>query len=106
MVAHLERMPAAQGVDLEWAEPEEAYARAFRDYGIDVENLPPTEAAARIAASPIKVDLAVTLDYMAWNLRDRGPGHPDHWQRLFDIALGRGPRRPPESVARHRQANG
>ena len=38
------------------------YLQAFREYGIDVEVLPPEEAAARIAARPIRVDLAVALD--------------------------------------------
>ena len=38
------------------------YPKAFRDYGIDVEALTPEEAAARIAARPIRVDLAVALD--------------------------------------------
>jgi tetratricopeptide (TPR) repeat protein len=51
------------------------YLQAFREYGIDVEALPPEEAAARIAARPIRVDLAVALDRcveisVKWRLSD------------------------------------
>src|SRR5262249_10892594 len=38
------------------------YAAAFRDYGIDVEALSPREAAARIGARTIRVELAAGLD--------------------------------------------
>ncbi len=38
---------------------------AFRDYGIDLKALTPADAAARIAARPIRVDLAITLDMEA-----------------------------------------
>ena len=38
---------------------------AFREYGIDIEALAPAEAAARITARPIHVDLAVSLDRWA-----------------------------------------
>jgi tetratricopeptide (TPR) repeat protein len=64
------------------------YARLFRDYGIDVETLPTEEAAARVAASAIKLDLALALRTWAtilrWDSRkqDRAP-----WQRL--VALSR-----------------
>jgi serine/threonine protein kinase/uncharacterized protein HemY len=40
------------------------YATAFREYGIDVEALGPSEAAARIRARTIRLELAVALD--AW----------------------------------------
>jgi serine/threonine-protein kinase len=39
-----------------------AYAAAFREYGIDVENLPAHEAASRIRQRPIHSDLTVALD--------------------------------------------
>ncbi|HTG49258.1 MAG TPA: serine/threonine-protein kinase, partial [Gemmatimonadales bacterium] len=90
MVARLDEC-RSQGVDLEWAEAEETYFRAFRDYGIDVEALPPAEAIERIAARPIRVDLAVTLDRLAWNLRRRDPGHPARWQRLLDVTRAADP---------------
>src|SRR5262249_55621143 len=37
-------------------------ARVFRDYGIDVEALPTEDATARVAASQIKIDLALALN--------------------------------------------
>jgi eukaryotic-like serine/threonine-protein kinase len=39
-----------------------AYAAAFRDYGIDVEALPPAAAAERIRRRPIRLRLALALD--------------------------------------------
>jgi serine/threonine-protein kinase len=44
----------------------EAYAAAFRAYGVDVEALPPEEAGARLHARPIAVELAAALDLWAW----------------------------------------
>src|SRR5262249_15463545 len=38
------------------------YAAAFRDYGIDVESLDAAEAAERIGARAIRVELAAALD--------------------------------------------
>jgi tetratricopeptide (TPR) repeat protein len=58
------------------------YAEVFRDYGIDLDALPAPEAAARIAARPIRVDLAVALDAWAWRSHDPGLG-----QRLREIAV-------------------
>jgi serine/threonine protein kinase/Tfp pilus assembly protein PilF len=42
-----------------------AYARAFRDFGIDVEALEPNEAAERIRARSIWLELAIALDNWA-----------------------------------------
>jgi serine/threonine protein kinase len=49
---------AARDLDLEDA----AYATAFREYGIDVETLPPDRAAELIRDRPIRVELATALD--------------------------------------------
>jgi tetratricopeptide (TPR) repeat protein len=60
MVARLEEIhPRADGV---WKEKLVEYPQAFREYGIDIEALTPEEEAIRIAARPIRVDLAVALD--------------------------------------------
>src|SRR5262249_28647132 len=65
-----------EGVQLEWFEHGDRlrvitdFAKAFRDYGIDVEALPPEEAAARIAASRISADLVLALD--DWRRPRRG----------------------------------
>ena len=75
MVARLEEIhPAIGGNDgrAVWRPSRLRYDRAFREYGIDIESLAPTEAAARIAARPIHVDLAVSLDRWANYLCPRG----------------------------------
>jgi len=66
MVATLEEIHTRQGED--WgalAGKSTEVNRAFREYGIDIEALAPAEAAARITARPIHVDLAVSLDRWA-----------------------------------------
>jgi serine/threonine protein kinase/tetratricopeptide (TPR) repeat protein len=60
---------------------DEAYAAAFRKYGIDVEALAPPDAAARIRARRIGTDLAAALDDWA-QCKPAGPG----LQRLRAIA--------------------
>ena len=60
MVARLEEIdPSGDG---DWKLKPVEYRQAFQEYGIDIEVLSPEEAAARIAARPIRVDLAVALD--------------------------------------------
>jgi serine/threonine protein kinase/Flp pilus assembly protein TadD len=63
------------------------YLRAFRDYGIDVEVLPPADAGSRIRARPDAVarELVAALDEWALERRRRnlsGTG----WRRLLAIA--------------------
>src|SRR5262249_62077604 len=69
------------------------YAAAFRDYGIDVEALPPEQAAERLRARPIRAELTGALVF--WGLmqvledRERGGRllalarsvDPDGWRR-------------------------
>jgi tetratricopeptide (TPR) repeat protein len=79
-----------------------AYATAFRDYGIDVQALEPSEAAARIRARKIRLELALALDFWALVLRDwsRAPeaterrllaaaraADPDEWRNRVRTAL-------------------
>jgi serine/threonine-protein kinase len=47
----------------------DTYAKAFREYGIDVEALEPREVAAGIRARTIRVELALALDEWANNRR-------------------------------------
>jgi tetratricopeptide (TPR) repeat protein len=64
----------------------------FREYGIDVEALPAEEAAARIAASHIKLDLVLSLDRWATSLRfDARKLDPKRWQRLLAISRAADP---------------
>ncbi len=48
--------------DLDFSRADRDYAAAFRDYGIDVDQLSPADAGARIAASPVSIDLVNALD--------------------------------------------
>jgi tetratricopeptide (TPR) repeat protein len=48
-----------------------AYAKAFRDYAIDVDVLPPAEAAARIIRRAIWTDLVTSVDDWAWYEQDK-----------------------------------
>src|SRR5262249_3948363 len=92
----------------DWEGVERGYAAAFRDYGIDVEALDPEEAAERIRARAIRVELAAALDGWAKKRRSaRGKGGkswqsllgvaraaaPDPWRRLSRDAVLRGARR-------------
>jgi serine/threonine protein kinase/tetratricopeptide (TPR) repeat protein len=56
---------------------EATYARVFRDYGIDVESLPAGEAAERIRARPIRVELVLGLD--DWLLVGSWKAGRDNW---------------------------
>jgi eukaryotic-like serine/threonine-protein kinase len=68
------------------------FARAFREYGIDVEALATEEAAARVAASRIKVDLVLTLGSWAESLRsDARPENSARRQRLLAISRAADP---------------
>jgi tetratricopeptide (TPR) repeat protein len=70
-------------------EPEVAknYARAFRDYGIDLAVLPVREAAERIRGRSIWLELTRALDFWSSMCRRAGNlGSPD-WKQLLDIAM-------------------
>jgi tetratricopeptide (TPR) repeat protein len=68
------------------------FARAFRECGIDVELLPEKEAAARVAARRIKLDLVMALTSWARLMRsDPRQQDPARWQRLLAIARAADP---------------
>jgi serine/threonine-protein kinase len=114
MVLRLEeiRFPdAAGGVEeslVDHAATEAKLARAFREYGIDLESQEPAEAAERMRARPIRQQLAVALDH--WlkirtsmpegNRKANEPlrkrllavvraADPDQWRNQVRDALGR-----------------
>jgi tetratricopeptide (TPR) repeat protein len=63
-----------------------AYARAFRDYGIDLDVLEPAEAAARISRRSIRTALVNALDVWA-PMRRRGRHEEDlFWKKLIEVA--------------------
>jgi tetratricopeptide (TPR) repeat protein/serine/threonine protein kinase len=78
----LDRSEVREGrFDLTRADP--AYREAFRQYGLDVEELEPEEAAKQIRASTIKDQLVIALD--DWVMSNWTVGRDD-WQRLLAIA--------------------
>jgi serine/threonine-protein kinase len=117
MVASLEEIRTRraevrrEGFDFAGAAP--AYALAFRDYGIDVEKLPPEVAGARLRERPILLDLAAALDEWAWIRRLGGAAaewrriaaaareaDPDPWRNRFRDALAKDDPQALEAVAR------
>jgi tetratricopeptide (TPR) repeat protein/serine/threonine protein kinase len=80
--------------DLGRADP--AYARAFREYGIDVEALTPADAGARMSERAIALHLAAAMDSWAmarwegekWGRFDRDQVGKERgpWKRLLEVA--------------------
>jgi tetratricopeptide (TPR) repeat protein len=68
-----------------------AYATAFREYGIDVEALEPSEAAARIRARKIRLELALALDFWALARRNTTPRGDGTERRLLAVARAADP---------------
>src|SRR5262249_9047189 len=67
-------------------EQDAGYAHAFRDYGIDLAELPVGQAATRIQARSIRRELTRALDFWSSMRRRAGnPGPPD-WKLLVDVA--------------------
>jgi serine/threonine protein kinase/Flp pilus assembly protein TadD len=89
MVLHLEDIHL-QGSDVQDSHFDESqkvpqYERAFREYGIDVARLGPQEAAARIRAKSIRLELAAALD--EWTLVRRKAHQDDTgWRELLATA--------------------
>jgi pentatricopeptide repeat protein len=75
--------------DYEWADA--SYAEAFREYGIDVEALEPTEAAARIRARTIRLVLATALDVWADRRTRSRQANDESWKRLLAVARAADP---------------
>jgi tetratricopeptide (TPR) repeat protein len=92
LLDRLAEIRSQRGDEFSKADTDADYARAFRDYGIDVEVLNPAEAAARIRARPPAVSLAMTaaLDDWALDQRQRQPPSTD-WQRLLQVARAADP---------------
>jgi serine/threonine-protein kinase len=80
MVERLERIRMERGAVRSHEDLEEAFAAAFREYGIDVED--PSKGAASLTKSAIADELVMALDEWAW-LRHIHGGDSD---RLLAIA--------------------
>jgi serine/threonine protein kinase len=63
-----------------------AYAKAFADYGIELAALPVAEAAERIRASSIRLELARALDVWSDLRRRAGTKERLDWQQLLEVA--------------------
>src|SRR5262249_3733972 len=63
-----------------------AYARAFRDFGIDMDAVKIGEAAERIRARSVWLELTAALDVWADNRRVSRKAEDTSWRRLFAIA--------------------
>jgi serine/threonine-protein kinase len=89
-------------LDLNFGRADREYAAAFREYGIDVDRLPPADAGARIAAAPIAAEMVDALDQWAFvrrvaNHRDSSKASglaavataadPDPWRSRLRDAL-------------------
>jgi serine/threonine-protein kinase len=66
-------------------------ARAFREYGIDVETLEPAEAAERVRARAIRLELAAALDYWARVRTTLPEGNDTLRARLLAVARAADP---------------
>src|SRR5262245_44364848 len=73
------------------AAEERGYAAAFRDYGVDVETLDPGEAAERIGARAIRVELAAALDGWARRRRAQPKKGGKSWRDLLAVARAADP---------------
>jgi serine/threonine-protein kinase len=93
LIEHLERIRLGafdfQKERFDFVGEDRRYAAAFRDYGIDVDGLPVTEAAARIQARHIRAALVAALDHWAYVRQKVGPDTP--WRHLLNIALQAAP---------------
>jgi hypothetical protein len=91
MIQRMEQLRLQRGDDWDNKSANLAYARAFADFGIDVENLSPREVAVRIRRRPsTAVRMAAALDDWAmvlrdWGLRDR-TRDPATWKRILEVA--------------------
>ena len=73
------------------ASADRAYAEAFRDYGIDVTVLSAEEAAGRIRARAIRVELAAALDDWAFVCRLTREKEDATWKERLALARAADP---------------
>jgi len=120
-VADLEMMVKVEDARLRWStvkgdsfdfeESEAAYAKAFREYGVDIEALDPKAAGTLLQARDIRVELAAALDGWARVLRRQGKSiwkdrlaaaraaDPDLFRDRVREAVARGDRKALEKLA-------
>ena len=84
---------SAEADDPNGSASDAAYARAFRDAGLDLDALEPEAAAARIRARPagLAMALAAALDDWANQRRKARPKDSEGWRRLIAAARAADP---------------
>ncbi len=86
LVDRLAAIHADMAEQVDWGRTDREYATAFRDYGIDVDQLAPADAGARIAAAPVGVEMVNALDqwtFVRWAI---APHDPSRARQLSAIA--------------------
>lgn len=91
MVQKLVEIHADIALDLNYVRADREYAAAFRDYGIDVDRLLPTDAGARIAEAPIATEMVDALDQWAFVRRLANPRDDSKARRLAAVARAADP---------------
>jgi serine/threonine protein kinase/Flp pilus assembly protein TadD len=71
------------GAPFDWGASGPAYAAAFERYGLDVDNMDPSEAGRRIRSRSICLQLAAALDDWAFMRRHLGD---ERWRHLLVVA--------------------
>ena len=111
MVERLAGIHNDLGVHFDFKRVDAEYSAAFRDYGVDLDTADPEAAGARLAASPVAIELANALDQWVFIRRlpaRRGPhraqndtpaarrlvevakaADPDSWRNQLRETLGR-----------------
>jgi len=77
--------------DLDHVRADREYTTAFRDYGIDVDRLPPADCGARIAAMPVAAEMVDALDQWAFIWRRARPAGTTRARRLAAVARAADP---------------
>jgi tetratricopeptide (TPR) repeat protein len=74
----------------EYARTNREYARAFRDYGVDIDEMPVEASIQRLKVRPaLAIPLAAALDHWAYVRHSERSGRDDPgWKRLLAVASG------------------
>jgi tetratricopeptide (TPR) repeat protein len=91
MVQKLAAIHADIALDLNYGRADRTYSAAFRDYGIDVDGMPPADAGTRAAATPIVVELVDALDQWAFVRRVVNPRDASKARHLAAVARAADP---------------
>ena len=91
MVQRLAAIHTSIAVDLDYVRADREYVAAFRDYGLDVDQLLPADVGARISAAPIVVELVDALDQWTFVRRVANPKDASKARHLAAVARAADP---------------